>query len=607
MPLNTVEECIVRQLMVRVHDSEWEIVDYDDEIHSLFQDYPNIHFDQLSCILGKGLKVPKTKNFWTNKTDMKLSSQMGSAFGKKIVLSSEKNSFTLYITDTGGQPEFQEYLPAFFSGPSIFLLFFRLDKDIREKYSVDPKYSSGQGVTGFHYHASSTKDYLLQALTTIASTFQTNCLPVRPQVFFVGTHQELISEEEVSKIDYELQQLIKPILFDKKGLVQFASENRLILEFNSTLGMGSAITRIRSHVKHLSTREDFNCSVPRSWLMLDLILRQSRAQAPILSFNECFEVAKECGIGTHNDLEEALLFLSERIGSVKHQSLGDSESIVLTDLQYIFDKITNLFHYSLPPDALAVNRGIVPLDGLQKYALTEKLHSTTFLRLLESLHLAHSIAVEDDSLPKYFIPCCLSWTSLENASEMHSKESHNLPLMIHFDYGFIPRGFFGGLVACMVGNSVQSSLDWKLKDEQAFQNCIKFCVKSMLETSTVTLVTHLSDIEVKIIKSFSKSHNLPDKSLFTEVHRCLEKCCEAVLQSLNLRNTTKYSFGFSCPGIGMKDETRPHAAVIEFHQGQVDKLVCVHTGKIWDAPQECKLWFGQVRLALNVSYMPTKQ
>ena len=35
--------------------------------------------------------------------------------------------WTLYITDTGGQPEFQELLPILVSGPTLFFLMFRLE------------------------------------------------------------------------------------------------------------------------------------------------------------------------------------------------------------------------------------------------------------------------------------------------------------------------------------------------------------------------------------------------------------------------------------------------------------------------------------------------
>lgn len=583
-----VEECNIQQMVVRVDGLEWEIMNYDDETHLLFEDTSEIEvirnaFEQFS--LGVPASV-QTKRASGLKSPLEI---VRSALTKNGSTVSENNCFALHIIDTGGQPEFQEILPAFLSGSPLYFILLRLDKELSEKYSVD--YLSSRGLPKSQFYDFSVKDYVLQTLTIIASASFTKHTSTRTQVVFIGTHRELVSEEQVSRIDCELQQLIKYTLLYREGLVQFASKDRLIMEFNSLLDTDTAISQIHSLIKRLSTQEKFNCSVPRSWLMLDLIIRQS--QLRFLSFDECFRVANECGIGTHDELEEALQFLSERNGSIKY---SESESIVLTDLQYTVEMFTNLFHHAPPPDAvITLNRGIVTLDNLQKLALTEKLHPSKLIRLLESLHLAKHIAVEGNSLPEYFIPCCLSCTSLEDTSEIHSKESHNLPLMIHFDCGYIPMGFFGELVACLIGNNVKSSLDWKLTNELAFRNHVKFCVKSLLET--VTLVTHLSDIEVNVMNSF------PDKSLFSEVRKCLQKCCEAVLQSLNLRSTVKYSFGFPCPGVGMEDETTPHAAVIEFHQGQVDKLVCVHTQKIWDAPQECKLWFGEVCLVLFLIIM----
>ena len=585
----SLEDCSGRHHMVRVCGSEWEAVDYDDEAHSLFQDDPNIQFlcDQLSYTVGEGLRVPKTASFQSSAPTLKPPLEIvRSALSKNIASASEKNSFTVYITDSGGQPEFQELLPAIFSGLSIFFLCFHLGKDISKNYS------SGGGISSFQCHASSTNGHLLRTLATIATFSEANRLSVRPQVFLVGTHQDSVSEEEFSRIDYELQQLIRPTLLYQTGLVQCASENRLIMEFNSSLPMSSAVTQIHSVVECLSVQKDFNCSVPRSWLMLDLILRQSKL--PILSFDECFGVAQDCGIDTRDELQEALLFLSERIGSVKYVNHDDIKCAVITDLRYTFEIITNLYHRSPPADAVITKKGIITLDSLQKLLPTEKLNPSMLIRIIESLHLANRIPVEGDSAAEYFIPCSLPWTSLEGAPER--QESRNAPLMIHFDCGYIPAGFFGGLVAHLIGNSERSSLDWKLADEQAFRNRIKFWVRLLLET--VTLVMHFSDIEVNITSSFSKSHDLSNKSLFIEVRRCLEKCCDAALQKLNFRDTYQYSFGFSCPDIGMEPGSTPHAALVKFHQGQVEKLVCPLTQRVWDAPLQCKLWFGQVRLAV---------
>ena len=45
-----------------------------------------------------------------------------------------KDSLTIYFTDTGGQPEFQEVLPALISGPSLFFVVFKLIDNLNQRY-----------------------------------------------------------------------------------------------------------------------------------------------------------------------------------------------------------------------------------------------------------------------------------------------------------------------------------------------------------------------------------------------------------------------------------------------------------------------------------------
>ena len=47
------------------------------------------------------------------------------------------NPWTLYLTDSGGQPEFQEFLPALAVGPCIFFVVFPLNKDVTKEYKVE--------------------------------------------------------------------------------------------------------------------------------------------------------------------------------------------------------------------------------------------------------------------------------------------------------------------------------------------------------------------------------------------------------------------------------------------------------------------------------------
>ena len=47
------------------------------------------------------------------------------------------NPWTLYLTDSGGQPEFQELLPALVVGPCVFFVVLPLNKELNEKYKVE--------------------------------------------------------------------------------------------------------------------------------------------------------------------------------------------------------------------------------------------------------------------------------------------------------------------------------------------------------------------------------------------------------------------------------------------------------------------------------------
>jgi len=141
--------------------------------------------------------------------------------------------WTLYLTDTGGQPEFQELLPLLVCGPSLFFLMFRLDLELNSRYQVEYINSSGRSIVP--YEAGLTmQETLLQSLSTIASTsivrrVGNKTVNIVPSVFFVGTHKDLVSDEHLLQIDNTLQAVVKRTDAYREGMVQFASESRLIL------------------------------------------------------------------------------------------------------------------------------------------------------------------------------------------------------------------------------------------------------------------------------------------------------------------------------------------------------------------------------------------
>ena len=107
-----------------------------------------------------------------------------------------ENSWSLYLTDTGGQMEFQEVLPLLVSGPSIFFITFRLDQDLNQQFTIE--YRLPDGGRSKPYESSLTvEEAILQTLASVASmgTFtykgpQMKSVPLKPKVLIVGTHKD---------------------------------------------------------------------------------------------------------------------------------------------------------------------------------------------------------------------------------------------------------------------------------------------------------------------------------------------------------------------------------------------------------------------------------
>ena len=148
-----------------------------------------------------------------------------------------RKTWSLYLTNTGGQMEFQEVLPLLVSGPSVFFFTFRLDRDINKHFMIE--YDLSDGTKAEPYKSTlTTVEGLLQTLATIAAmgTFvykglQKGEAPLRPKVFIVGTHKDNLDREivetEIFSIDQQLQGAIKSTAH-YKDLVEFASPEQLI-------------------------------------------------------------------------------------------------------------------------------------------------------------------------------------------------------------------------------------------------------------------------------------------------------------------------------------------------------------------------------------------
>ena len=74
---------------------------------------------------------------------MKIPVRKREEYERKFEEGKDDNHTVLHIIDTGGQPEFHEILPALITGPAINLLVFKLTEDLRSRYEIIYRTSTG--------------------------------------------------------------------------------------------------------------------------------------------------------------------------------------------------------------------------------------------------------------------------------------------------------------------------------------------------------------------------------------------------------------------------------------------------------------------------------
>ena len=513
-----------------------------------------------------------------------------------------------YLTDTGGQIEFQELLSALVSGPSIFFLVFRLDQDLNERLTIEYVHSTGS--TSKPYQSSFTaKEALLQSLASIASMgtciykkgLSSELQPLRPKVFFIGTHRDLVSQERIQEIDSELQKVVRVTEHYKEGLIQFASESpcRMLLAVNNLSPSDCEFDCVRMAVQRVISRGDFNIRAPPQWLIFSLVIRQMHNQR-VLTYDECFKIARQCGINSKEEVNEALWFLSTKVGLIRHfqgKDLEDLHEIVIRDPQILFDRITDLvvetFTFEKTDPVVHEDfqkKGIFPISVLETVSGKGKnslLTTSKLVQILQHLHIIAQISKEGETV-KFFMPCILSHA---DSVKVQADEKHQVPpLLVAFRCGYCPKGLFAALIAYLL-NKMKSKYEWELDQEEMFMNLISFRVGPYADT--VSLRFNLTFIEINFVPStFKSTRKFGFEVCCKEVRECFEKSLQTVTLDLQYTQDAKYFLGFYCSEF--------HPAKIQFLEGEPCSLTCEHCNCIIDLPCGHDVWFSQVSAKIFV-------
>ena len=502
-------------------------------------------------------------------------------------------SMTLYCTDTGGQPEFQEVLPALVAGPVIFLFVFSLLQNLDSTYNVI--YNTPTQKIEAYRSSFTVKQMLMQFLSSVASyhstisrgfTQKTGICP--PSLIAIGTHWDLIKKDEelLKIIDKNLKHICDTetisSLTDCINIEYYDREKELFIIPIDNFSKDNDSISVRRVVEKVVKR-DCRIEIPVPWLALQLHLRDLSGFT--VTYTKCLEIAREYNI-PDNDLSDCLRFLHHRTGTIRYYSdVDELKDTIIIKPSIIFLIVTQLITSTFTSEN--VRRGEIDRfqklglfktstveDVFERHDLKLEISFKAFLALLEHLYILGPS--HNESFGDYFFPC-----ALVHAPESTETNTHKDPLLLIFGCGFIPKGFFSSLLAflCQSGWAIAK----KSNKPCLYRNEASFFVSIGIHNVDLKLVAlNASCLEIHL----QESESLPT-DVFYKIREIFRAKIYNICEKLRYDKTvSKPHFGFYCSGNSNCSSDDQHCAVVIG-----DKLQCRSSGKFSNLDSRRRCWF----------------
>ena len=423
------------------------------------------------------------------------------------------------ITDTGGQPQFQDILPVFLRQTSLYIHVQKLSESLSEKPVIE--YYDEHGKLLFKPIRSplTNEEHVKCAVRSLQSLKHNFTEDKSPKMLFIATHED--QEEKCSETREEKEErmakLLLPITLQNNVIYCGNRMEKVLFGVNAKCP-GDKEKKMATNIRNIINKL-FPCNgqkIPLRWFVLQLKLQEIARilQRQIITRKECLEAAHRIHVNSEEALDAALEYLDElNIIFYYPKILSD---VVFCNIQVVIDKLTELVEhlYKLMEDDDDCTARMGDWKRFRDFGLITEAILTAFpshyvpgiftvdhlLTLFRALLVIADFQKNDQDEQEYFMPCLLHTIEPEEV-EKHIADCKSKvpPLILHFPDCLL-SGVFCFTIASLLSSENSMPAPWKLKQHRdgspkcLYRNIVQFTVPDF--PGIVTLIDMFDFIQI---------------------------------------------------------------------------------------------------------------
>ena len=369
---------------------------------------------------------------------------------------------------------------------------------------------------------------------------------------------------------------------------EIAGRKRNVFSLDNLTGSKSEILQLQKIIRNVARR--FPCKhLPTSWLLFHLALRYEHEKPGYCTKNQCVHLAARFGIQAKN-VPQILSFFHKHFGTILYfPDVLCMANIVVCNPSVIFASINSLVVESFnsresPHTAQSIREtGEISREVLHKICQSDTaggklLQTKHIIELLKHLNLITEISSESEG-SIFFMPCLLHYCNIESTSlELHAMNP--APLFIHFTCGYVPMGFFTGLI-------IELASEWML-ERKRYKNRVGF-ITDKTSIARCTLTLHFNHIQVQ-------AHQVSNE-ICVYIRRKLLSAFESMRKKFSYLEGIKANLRLLCPAI--TDGTKQFATCLV--NESPEKMWCGNPAcsndQTHDLLPQQKIWFSSFKVS----------